>query len=81
MEQKFEIFKGSISHRKSQKNKIFDPKTNFLRYKMDINDETIERNYSLSKHTQKGLAKKTFITTKNTTNVAHFPTRDLQAFR
>lgn len=58
MEQKFEIFKGSISHRKSQKNKIFDPKTNFLRYKMDINDETIERNYSLSKHTQKGLANK-----------------------
>lgn len=59
MEQKFEIFKGSISHRKSQKNKIFDPKTNFLRYKMDINDETIERNYTVCPNIhKKGLQTK-----------------------
>lgn len=59
MEQKSEIFKGSISHRKSQKNQIFDPKTNFLRYKMDINDETIERNYTVCPNIhKKGLQTK-----------------------
>lgn len=57
MEQIFEIFKGSISHRKSQKNKIFDPNT--LRYKMDINDKTIERNYTVCPNIhKKGLQTK-----------------------
>lgn len=80
MEQKSEIFKGSISHRKSQKIKslIQTPSDTQWTLMMKLQREITQ---FVQTYTKRACKQKTFITTKNTTNVAHFPKQDSQAFR
>lgn len=81
MEQKFEIFKIFHTERaKKIKSLIQRPTSSDTKWTLMMKLQR-EITQFVQTYTKRACKQKTFITTKNTTNVAHFPKQDPQAFR